>query len=120
MRNILNLILLGMLILFFLGGCSINIVSPPVGPGPGPGVSNPTVSSGPVTILITSSDGVHGSVYIDGIYEGELNPNDTLTAYNISIGIHTLTLSTLPYTTYTINVQYDNQIINIDWNGNAW
>ncbi len=122
MKKILKLVFLSMLILLFLGGCDVLVVSPPAGPGPstGTGIVNPPVSSGLVTILITSSDGVHGSVYIDGAYVGDLQPNDTLSVYNISTGTHTLTLNTLPYTTYTINVQYDNQIINIDWYGNAW
>ncbi len=108
------LFLVGLVILLLGGGCVVVIPTAPT-PGPGPGGGIATAN----TIYIYSSDGVHGDVYIDGAYVGTLSPYGTLDMHNISYGIHTLTLDTLPYTSYTINVTYDGQTISIDWYGNA-
>ncbi len=122
-RHFKKLLLLSLVVITFLvvGGCNPVVVIPgnPT-PPPGGGVTQPPTNTVASTIYISSYDGVHGSVYIDGAYMGVLTVYGTLSVYNISYGTHTLTLDTLPYTTYTINVTYDGQTINIDWNGNAW
>lgn len=119
-----NLLKLGLIIavLLVLGGCVLVIPSTPGNPsGNPPPVITPVPISNTVTYVdIVSSDGVHGSLYIDGIYEGDIQPYGTLVISNITPGTHTLTLDTLPYTTFTINVTYNGQTINIDWSGNAW
>ncbi len=116
MKNLKKLFLIGLILLFVGAGC-VPVIVIPENPTPLPGGgSSQTVAN---TIYIVSSDGVHGDVYIDNTYVGTLNPYGTLDMYNISFGIHTLTLNTLPYTTFTINVVYDGQTFNIDWSGNV-
>ncbi len=119
MKNILRLSI-AVLVILLLGGCVVIIPNTPTQPPP---VTQPSPTSTPIsnlaTITIVSSDGVHGSVYIDGIYQGILQPNGTLTTYGIDYGTHTLTLDTVVYS-YSIDVTTNGQTINIDWYGNSW
>ncbi len=118
MKNSTKLLfLVGIIILLLGGGCVVFIPTAPT-PGPGPGGTGGGTTTAS-TIYIYSSDGVHGNVSIDGAYVGTLSPYGTLDMHNISYGTHTLTLDTLPYTSYTINVTYDGQTISIDWYGNV-
>ena len=102
MKGVLILIVLAVLSMGFTG-CGTTIIS-----------TTPTYYAS--YIYIDSWDGIYGDIYLDGSWIGYLYPWSYVTAYNVSYGLHTV--SVYPwgwYANYSITVSYAGQSFYIYW-----
>ncbi len=127
MKILLGLTIFALVSLFFIG-CNLPTIIP--------GISTPTPTTVPPTatptetpavtgnmvsyLYLNSFDGVHGNIYIDGVYKGYLPPKGILNLYNLTVGNHVLTIDTLPNAHPTINVVQNGQDIYMNWQGQVW
>ena len=80
------------------------------------GVIPPIITSS-YTVYFSSYDGVSGSLYVDGSYEGYLYPYGNISAY-LSAGSHSVTFNGSFYG--YITVSYSGETFSLDSYGNIY